>query len=275
MRENTTQARVCASGERAHASRYRRLPRRLVVRKCAQRLPPAHGVDGVASEPAPPLSCGVGERSRRRFPRPLSCGRAPPSWGCMRVAVLGRSPIEVPFPRRYPAAPAPVRGSRPPSPPAILRAWQAATEFAGLIIQKIIQAMVVDRVLVRRIRVAVGVRMVVGAAVTVPEGVGLLFSVRLGVGSGPLLAVSVVSDLLFGHAVLLFDPPAERFSSLPARFVSPGPSFVTFGWFRPFWAPFGPVSALSGQFRPFRGVPDPPETGFDPRSEGFGPPGHP
>ena len=49
----------------------------------------------------------------------------------MRRRPSGEARLRCRLPRRYPAAAAPSRGSRPPSPAAILRPWGAATEFGG------------------------------------------------------------------------------------------------------------------------------------------------
>ena len=94
--------------------------------------------------------------------RRLSCRRARRRFSFGRIR-----PTKVPPPRRYPAAAAPVRGSRP-----LLRPLScgrgAATEFAGYFNRMIIPAMGIDRVIVRRtgvrvrlVLVAMGVRVVV------------------------------------------------------------------------------------------------------------------
>ena len=61
-----------------------------------------------------------GGRCRRRSVRPLSCGRAPPiGVRFLRRRPSGEARLRCRLPRRYPAAAAPSRGSRPPSPAAI------------------------------------------------------------------------------------------------------------------------------------------------------------
>jgi len=59
---------------------------------------------------------------------PLSCGVRPGRDGFLRRRPSGEARLRCRVPRRYPAAAAPVRGSRPPFPGRYPAAVRAATE---------------------------------------------------------------------------------------------------------------------------------------------------
>ena len=94
------------------------------------------------------------ERSRafsRRYPAAVR--------GVGWVVLFGRSPTKVPCPPPLSCGGGTGASEPPPlSPAAILPPWGAANEFTGCFNRMIIQTMVIEPVIVRRIGVAVGIR---------------------------------------------------------------------------------------------------------------------